>query len=381
MPLQSQLNVDIVNPSTNTTLTVNQVEISQPIVGTGGPGPFRNTIIGTGAGASLTTGPLSSSGTMNVVLGTDAFRLQTFGRQNTIIGEKAMELTSNPVDACVAVGNMALGLGAMVTGTYGQTAIGTGALMSVVSGMAGDPAYPLLTFTQNTALGIGAGQNLLSGGNNIFIGAGSGGTLTSGIGNTVIGSEFNATSVTATGNYNTFVGASKPRDFAGGNNNTYIGSQNWTVLLTPLSETGNNNILVGSNVTKATVSASNSITLGNSSNSVLRCAVTSITSLSDSRDKEEVAELAVGLEFVKELNPVSFVWNDRDESGKHGVKDFGFIAQDLKSTQEKYEMAETLGLVYEENPEKLEASYGKLIPILVKAIQELTAKVEQLENK
>ena len=89
----------------------------------------------------------------------------------------------------------------------------------------------------------------------------------------------------------------------------------------------------------------------------------------------------MGLEFVKELNPVSFVWNDREEDGKHGVKDFGFIAQDLKSTQEKYEMAETLGLVYEENPEKLEASYGKLIPILVKAIKELSAKVEALENK
>ena len=96
---------------------------------------------------------------------------------------------------------------------------------------------------------------------------------------------------------------------------------------------------------------------------------------------EEVTELAVGLEFVKELNPVSFVWNDREETGKHGVKDFGFIAQDLKSTQEKYEMAETLGLVYEENPEKLEASYGKLIPILVQAIKELSAKVEALENK
>jgi len=38
-------------------------------------------------------------------------------------------------------------------------------------------------------------------------------------------------------------------------------------------------------------------------------------------------------------------------------------------------------LVYESNPEKLEASYGKLVPILVKAIQELTAKVEALEAK
>ena len=52
----------------------------------------------------------------------------------------------------------------------------------------------------------------------------------------------------------------------------------------------------------------------------------------------------------------------------------------MKKSQEDAEKAEVLKLVYDENPEKLEASYGKLIPILVKAIQELTAKVEQLEK-
>jgi hypothetical protein len=44
-------------------------------------------------------------------------------------------------------------------------------------------------------------------------------------------------------------------------------------------------------------------------------------------------------------------------------------------------MADVLQLVYESNPEKLEATYGRLIPVLVKAIQELTAKVELLESK
>jgi len=40
--------------------------------------------------------------------------------------------------------------------------------------------------------------------------------------------------------------------------------------------------------------------------------------------------------------------------------------------------SDTLRLVYDENPDKLEMSYGKLVPILVKAIQELK---EQLDNK
>ena len=40
-----------------------------------------------------------------------------------------------------------------------------------------------------------------------------------------------------------------------------------------------------------------------------------------------------------------------------------------------------LRLVYDENPEKLEMSYGKLVPILVQAIKELKAEVELLKNK
>ena len=33
----------------------------------------------------------------------------------------------------------------------------------------------------------------------------------------------------------------------------------------------------------------------------------------------------------------------------------------------------------DENPDRLEASYGKLVPILVQAVKELTAKVNKLE--
>ena len=34
----------------------------------------------------------------------------------------------------------------------------------------------------------------------------------------------------------------------------------------------------------------------------------------------------------------------------------------------------------DENPERLEASYGKLVPILVKAIQELKQEINQLKE-
>jgi hypothetical protein len=120
---------------------------------------------------------------------------------------------------------------------------------------------------------------------------------------------------------------------------------------------------------------SNEIVLGNGGTGVFRCAVTSITSLSDARDKTNIEESSYGLDLVNSLKPVTFEWDTRDGS-KKGVKDLGFIAQDLKEIDDEH-----LNLVYDENPDKLEATYGRLIPVLVKAIQELTAKVEALEVK
>ena len=262
---------------------------------------------------------------------------------------------------------------------YGDIAIGHDVMLSSTAG-------------NNTAVGDSAMTNVTIGGGNCAFGAGALGGVVAGQNNIGIGVT---TGQCVVGNENIFIGwQSGFGDFAnpiasqnvaigamsgfnmsGSSNNTFLG---WNAGLN--TTTGNNNIAIGAGSDAATAIASNTITLGNALITTLRCAVTSITSLSDARDKEDVAKLTAGLEFVKELNPVSFVWNDRNEDGKHGVKDFGFIAQDLKATQEKYDMAETLGLVHEENPEKLEASYGKLIPILVKAIQELTAKVEQLEK-
>ena len=62
-----------------------------------------------------------------------------------------------------------------------------------------------------------------------------------------------------------------------------------------------------------------------------------------------------------------------------GKKDFGFIAQELKVAADATPYAKSMRLVHEDNPEKLEADPMKTFPIMVKAIQELTAKVEALE--
>jgi len=258
----------------------------------------------------------------------------------------------------------------------------------------GNQAMIANTGVRNTAIGALAMRSNISGINNTTVGHQANYYNTVGDNNTVLGKDAalgqnglstfdgvtaignQALNTLTTGSTNTAIGISAGFSLTSGSFNTYLGAQSGSLL-----QTGNNNIIIGYDSQAASTSSSNSITLGNSLNNVLRCAVTSITSLSDARDKKEVVKLSAGLDFVKGLKPVEFVWNDRNKNGKHNIKDFGFIAQDLKKSQEDANLSDTLKLVYEENPEKLEASYGKLIPILVKAIQDLSAKVEALEAK
>jgi hypothetical protein len=263
--------------------------------------------------------------------------------------------------------NIAIGKDALNTITTGlvNTAVGDGSMGLVTTGNA------------NSAFGAGALGGLTTGTWNIGIGPQSGQTLDSGSENVFVGYQAGyGDFANPPGNQNTCIGTMAGFNMSGSQYNTYIG---WNAGFN--TTTGNNNVCLGNYSDAATATSSNSITLGNSLNTILRCAVTSITSLSDARDKKDVKELGAGLDFVKGLKPVEFVWDDRDEKGRHDVKDFGFIAQDLKKSQEDAGLAETLKLVYEENPEKLEASYGKLVPILVKAIQDLSKEIEILKSK
>jgi hypothetical protein len=282
------------------------------------------------------------------------------GSNNVAIGANALISSTGSSDN-VAIGRDALKL---YTGFPGNVAIGRNALRDLVSNVqntaVGYQSLEKETGSNNTAFGYASLVSSTAGNDNTAFGSSAGYLLTSGSGNTSIGN--NAGYKLTSGSDNIFLGNA----FAG---NASLNS-------------GDNNILVGSQACyPATPNVSNSITLGNSSHNVLRCAVTTITSLSDERDKEEITDLSAGLDFINEIKPVSFVWKDRNKEGKQGIKDSGFTAQNLKEVQEKYNLVEELKLVYEANPEKLEASYGRLIPILVKAIQELSAEVKELKAK
>ena len=339
--------------------------------------PTDNLVIGDNAGNSLTTGkrnvilgsqaaPATTSGSYQVIIGWNAGLSTTSNGSSVIIGYDAGKLVN--ANTSVMIGAKAA---RSLSGSYGfHTIVGGNACYLTSSGnyhsaFGYGALFLQTTGSRQTAIGYRSLYSLSTANDNTALGYQSGYSIT-GSGNTVIGS-----------------------------NSAYSGTNNLT--------SGSNNILIGHNSAASAATVSNEITLGNSSISTLRCAVTSITSLSDERDKSNIKDLSYGLDFIDSLQPREFVWDNRletklqqvkDENGddvfdennegvfeevefysnNKGKKDFGFIAQEVQSLDD-----DTLRLVYDKNPEKLEISYGKLVPILVKAIQELKAEIETLK--
>jgi hypothetical protein len=103
---------------------------------------------------------------------------------------------------------------------------------------------------------------------------------------------------------------------------------------------------------------------------------TSISAISDQRLKENVRDLDAGLDTILALKPRRFDW--KEGKGKDVKDDMGFIAQEVEEV-----LPELIGdwKAGEGEPDDLKSvKAGDLIPVLVKAIQELTARVAQLEG-
>ncbi len=183
-------------------------------------------------------------------------------------------------------------------------------------------------------------------------------------------SGYSALISNTTGYYNVAIGNNSLFGNTTGSYNTALGYAAGSSFAT-----GNNCTMIGYGAQASASSVSNQITLGNSSISSLRC-YAPITNLSDRRDKTDIIPIGEGLAFLKQLNPVSFTWNTRDKA-KVGIKSAGFIAQELLALQKQSNIGDHLDLVSEDNPEKLEARYGNLLPVIVKAIQEESAEKDK----
>ena len=148
--------------------------------------------------------------------------------------------------------------------------------------------------------------------------------------------------------------------------------------------------------------AANKIVLGNSSIDQLNCQV-SLTVASDERDKTDFTDLDIGLDFVKQMKPYTYRWDKRskyvdwdtnpntdldtiihDGTHKEDWLDIGFKAQDVeileKAAGYDKDNKTNLTINLSEDGKQYSMKYEKLVPILVKAIQELEARVATLEN-
>ena len=164
--------------------------------------------------------------------------------------------------------------------------------------------------------------------------------------------------------------------------------------------TGTNNIFLGKETGRAGSPGGsfddedNRIVIGNNNitNSYVKV---DWTTGSDIRDKTDIVTLPTnaGLSFVNQLRPVTYVWDNRDNyyevgHAKYGERDHskkdtrkhvGFIAQEVEAIENSMGWTDD-HIVDTSNALSYQMQYSSVIPILTKAIQELSAKVEALEN-
>ena len=285
-------------------------------------GAFRGFASGVGGNLSLGGSSLGNigAGVANTALGTQAAFTLTTGNGNTVVGNGALALDT--------------------TGSC-NVAVGVCALYSTVGGEG------------NTALGTGAGAVMTSGDFNVLVGFCAGDVVTTGCYNIAIGANAMGTTST-TGCNNVLIGCT-----AGGNVTTQ-----------------SNQIVIGGGNSCTTGNVNGGVTFVFGGGCALYASANGTntwTAVSDQRLKENVADLALGLGFVEKLQPRTFDWK---ADGAHAA---GFIAQEVAEVVDEHD-ADYLHLVDRSN-EHMGLSATTLIPVLVNAIKELKAEVDELKAK
>lgn len=326
-----------------------------------------------GVSSQPTTGALrfilpASLGSAGQVLSTDGSGNLSYTNTNSFGVSELGELN----DAYTDASNIILGPQPKTTTLTGfnNTAVGISALLDITSG------------TSNTVVGYNAGEALTTGNANVAIGDDSLNKDTVGFGSVAIGNRslFTQSNVAGVSVFNTAVGYDAGNALTTGTSCTFIGASSGGGAIT-----GTNITCLGFGAQPSTPGTSNEVTLGNNQITTLRCADQTIASLSDARDKNDIRDLSYGLNFLENVRPVEFTWDrrvlnpDDKNDPKQGKRRAGFIAQELQEAMPEGEN-DILDLVYTSNPQRLEAKYGNLIPVMVKAIQDLKQEVDTIKE-
>ena len=318
----------------------------------------KNVIIGYESGIGQTTAD------SNVLIGYLAGRNITTGSSNVFIGESSGgESASNSLAGGGNVGvgrnslrqadgdmekNTAIGFAVLEDGNNNSvlrnTGVGYAALNVAGTGGA--------VCDNNVALGTNAGVAVTSGDANAFIGTYCGDNITS-------------------GNYNTYLGYNCEASADSVDTEIAIGNG--------LTGGGTETVRIGISSDYITCDFGENATWGHSS---------------DKRIKKDIEDNSLGLEFVKKLRTVTFTKKAPSEYPKEfeqydenvterkypNRKNYGFIAQEVKKAMD--EVGHSEFPVWKENRDGMqELGEAELITPLVKAVQELSAKVEELESK
>ena len=335
---------------------------------------------------------LNTTAASNTAIGHESLKANTTGANNVAVGASALVLNTTGY-ANTGVGRQALG--SNTTGLF-NTATGFYALKANTTGGKNTTsgAYALTNTTtgvDNTASGYNALKANTTGGTNTATGAHALKVNTTGGTNTATG--YMALTNNTTGNYNVASGYQALYSNTTASKNTAQGYQSLYS-----NTTGANNTASGFYSVSSSATAENEFTLGDAATNNLRCNDTSISSLSDRRDKTNITNLpdSAGLDIINALRPVTFNWDRRewyDNNTPDGSKvmpdwrrwkansglKYGFIAQEVQATiaGEKC-MADSM-IVTDGNLDRLEFAPQHLLTNAIKAIQQLSEENEALK--
>lgn len=259
---------------------------------------------------------------------------------------------------------------------FGNRAAQAATTASGLSAFGASSLIALTTGVDDSAFGRSSLAAVTTGSRNTAGGALSGLSVTTGNDITLFG--YNACSGSTTASDITAFGSGALSSCTGATN-TAIGKAGLGNLTTQTNCSG-----LGANTA---ITGSNQVQLGDSATTTY--AYGAVQNRSDARDKTDIRDTLMGLDFINALRPVDFRWDyredydwqEKDGSKKRARFHHGLIAQEVKAA------CDAAGVDfggYQDHSLKggkdvLSIGYEELVPVLIKAVQELCVKVAALE--